>query len=627
MKGFVNPYNFIDFPKKKAKVYTDDDTHTGYIEYTITTKTPLFIPNSSSDTAFEESDKVKDHKSYDFFSYTDLDQTKRYDGDYYVPVIPGSEIRGVMRNAYETLTDSCMGLLNEYEYPIRRSAARFESGLIYRNKLGSLSLYEANSFRIGDKADKNSYPKGFEGYKNGTLLYYKIPSKDDKGCYNPISDFAPEGKYKRFGYLLKWGMGVKKARYHLFEPRNDTRVRLNKDDIERKLLDVIESYLSQPTVTKENENAYIEYKNDLQEFLNTRGEGYFPVNYSIPKLNSKILYLSPAVYSKEIAYNDLGTLAGEFAPCKKGECPACDLFGYVTEEGARNSKIRFTDLYVTKEQKAKEYYLPKVTLQALGGPKLGNTEFYLKKPLGATFWTYDYYVKNEDVKIAKGILRGRKYYWHHQKVNLKSVEATNLNKTIRPLKDGISFKGKLYFEGISEKQLKQLVWILNSGSEGLGLKIGSAKPLGFGSISCEVLQVMERNITVQDGKLIYSIDEFPNYKDSYENVGFSKEVKAEFYKIAGLTTVPKDVEITYPKTIEQKDKEATEGFQWFVNNHKTVSGGGMAKNRADVKLEQALPSILEEDFSLAYNKTPVKKNNNFGKGNHKGGNYKGRKRY
>ena len=68
-KGFVNPYNFIGFPKEKAKAYTDEDVHTGVIEYSITTKTPLFIPNSSSETAFCESDEVAEHKSYDFFSH------------------------------------------------------------------------------------------------------------------------------------------------------------------------------------------------------------------------------------------------------------------------------------------------------------------------------------------------------------------------------------------------------------------------------------------------------------------------------------------------------------------------------------------------------------------------------
>ena len=120
MRGFVNPYNFIRFPKEKAKAYEDTDIHTGVIEYTVTTKTPLFIPNSSSDHAFKESE-VKDHKSYDFFSYTELETDRTYDNEYHVPVIPGSEIRGVVRQVYETLTDSCMGILNVDAYPDRKS--------------------------------------------------------------------------------------------------------------------------------------------------------------------------------------------------------------------------------------------------------------------------------------------------------------------------------------------------------------------------------------------------------------------------------------------------------------------------------------------------------------------------
>lgn len=150
MRGFVNPYNFIHFPSKKEPAYEDQDMHTGVIHYTLTTKTPLFIPNSSSETAFRESKtsengpKEKLHKSYDFYSYTELESGKKYDtgksGDYHVPVIPGSEMRGTVRNAYETLTDSCMGLLNEEEYPVKRSMEKFESGLIYRNPSGELSL-------------------------------------------------------------------------------------------------------------------------------------------------------------------------------------------------------------------------------------------------------------------------------------------------------------------------------------------------------------------------------------------------------------------------------------------------------------------------------------------------------
>lgn len=142
--------------------------------------------------------------------------------------------------------------------------------------------------------------------------------------------------------------------------------------------------------------------------------------------------------------------------------------------------------------------------------------------------------------------------------------------------------------------------MLNSGNEKLGLKLGGAKPLGFGSISCQVQCVQERVIRLKNGNLNYELMELPVDGITYESAGFSSTVKKEFYKIAGLETIPENVEITYPKTIEQKGQPLTEGFKWFVNNHKTLSGGGM-RGRNNVRIETVLPSILDEDVSMEYN--------------------------
>ena len=171
----------------------------------MTTKTPLFIPNSSSESAFQESKKAADHKSYDFFSYQDLDPTKNYENQYFTPVIPGSEIRGVVRSVYETLTDSCMGILNSEEYAVKRSVARFEPGLLYRKK-DKLFLYKARSFRIGEKK------KGkieLDQYPNGRVLYYKRTANNPT---KPITEYRGQAEkgFTENGYLIKWGMGVKK---------------------------------------------------------------------------------------------------------------------------------------------------------------------------------------------------------------------------------------------------------------------------------------------------------------------------------------------------------------------------------------------------------------------------------
>ena len=645
---FLNPYNFISFPQKKAEAYTDTDKHTGVIEYTITTKTPLFIPNSSSDKAFKESETVTDHKSYDFFSYTNLDSKKTYENEYHLPVIPGSEMRGVVRNAYETLTDSCMGLLNEEIYPVKRSYEKFIPGLLYKNK-DKLVLYSAASYRVDIKISRK--------YKNGKKLYFTpqraTKEKKDKNGnvktirYWKIITSVGENRenYLKEGYLLKWGMGLIesedknnknsdnknfnnknsniKANYHIYQAKKEEEISFfTREKVERKVVAVIDSYLAQPAITPENEKAYMEYKKDLVDFLNGNEEKYFPVNYSA--LDKENIYLAPAVYSKEIYNNSIGKLAGEFAPCKEDFCPACDLFGHIgkTNKTCKGSGIRFTDLYV-KEEKTPEnynqYYLEnKITLQTLGGPKLGNVEFYLKKPdKNASFWTYDYYILNCNVKVAPGELRGRKYYWHHPQVHFEKVEPTNLNKTVRPVKEGIEFKGKLYYESISKKQLEQLIWILNSGSEQLGLKLGAAKPLGLGSISCTVDQVQERKIKLTEDGLNYSVEEIPLKNITYETVGFSQNVKEEFYLIAGLNTVSKNIPITYPRTYEQKNGKMEEGFKWFGLNHWIgKAGNGMIGNRKNVEILKTLPPI-KTDKGLPYD-PQVERKKQYWNSNHSG---------
>lgn len=628
MKGFVNPYNFIDFPTKRAKAYKDTDLHTGVIKYTITTKMPLFIPNSSSETAFAISDKKPEHKSYDFFSYTELDCNSRYDGIYHTPVIPGSEIRGVIRNIYETLTDSCMGVLNDGVYPVKRSATRFTPALIHKQSDGTMELLEAGSLRIGQKADKGKLPKGFESYHNGTKLYYECNKPN--GIINLDSVSMDSGKGKE-GYLIKWGMGVKKARYHVFTPKKNSNSKwhnkiLTKDVIERKLKPVIESYLSQPRLDAGNKRAYEEYQNDLKQFLNGKGEACFPVTCtSTGESGDGIYYLAPAIFSKEVSDNNIGQLAGQFKPCDSDYCPACELFGHVgrDNENSKGSKLRFSDMYVKEKREAMDYYaVDSVTIPSLAEPKLGNTEFYLKRSNGADFWTYDYFTKDGKTYVEKGKLRGRKYYWHHNEnvcqniIENKNIKPTKLNKTIRPVKAGISFTGKLYFDGVSNNQIKQLIWILNSQSHNIAYKLGGAKPYGLGSVVCSVDSVSERKIEWKDNILSYSngydaentcdeniIDE----NCTYEDAGFSASVKDAFMKISALDRVPESVEITYPKTEEQKDEPLSEGYKWFMNNHATRSNRGMPEKREDIVIKKVLPEISQEDFSLEYNKS--EKNN------------------
>ncbi len=574
---FVNPYNFIKFPNIKANKYEDSDRHTGVIEYTLTSKSPLFIPNSSNDNAFDS--PVEGHKTYDFYSYTDLSNRTLEDGEYNKPVIPGSEMRGLVRSTYETLTDSCMGLLNDV-HPIKRVGAMFEPALLSFDN-GELYLLSARSYRIGRNL--------CEGRYDGDIVSFNV-SKSGK----VIAASFEEDCYKDVGYLIKWGMGVKKANYHVFYDLNEDPLTdaLDPSEIKRMVNDVIESYKEQPAVESADLSAYEAYQSAFNNFMQNKGD-FFPINYAFVEDN---LYLSPTTYSKEVSKNSISDLT-IFKPCANDCCPACDLFGRVGDN-PKGSLIRFSDLRVEDRVNNKDYYYcDHITLSNLNSPKLGNVDFYLKRPEDATYWSYDYLVRDGKLELSDGILKGRKYYWHFPNdVTLKrGVEPTKLNKSVRPLKKNVSFKGKLYFDGISQRQLKQLIYILNTSSENLGLKLGMGKPLGMGSVALKVEKVKLREISLdEDNNLSYVENDFDFSKIDYDNAGLSKSVKAEFKKIANFNALPSNALVCYPITSSNDDN----GFEWFLANHSKNGFTSMPKDRKNMHIRYALPNILDKDITL-----------------------------
>ncbi|MGN0299444.1 MAG: RAMP superfamily CRISPR-associated protein, partial [Lachnospiraceae bacterium] len=110
---FINAYHFIPLPKQKATANSKGEPlFTGRLEYRLTTKTPLFIPNTSNDHTFTPKEGwTEEHISYDFFSYHSLSKGQYYDDVYFEPIVQGSEVRGMLRSVYETITDSCLSAI------------------------------------------------------------------------------------------------------------------------------------------------------------------------------------------------------------------------------------------------------------------------------------------------------------------------------------------------------------------------------------------------------------------------------------------------------------------------------------------------------------------------------------
>ncbi|OAT86756.1 CRISPR-associated RAMP family protein [Desulfotomaculum copahuensis] len=103
------------------------------------------------------------------------------------------------------------------------------------------------------------------------------------------------------------------------------------------------------------------------------------------------------------------------------------------------------------------------------------------------------------------VIRGHKLYWHKGCVNLKDIVESDKEKMKRffkqytriiPVKPGVKFTFRIYFENLKDEELGALLWVLMlPGKKGIGYrhKLGMGKPLGMGTVKIvPELNLMER---------------------------------------------------------------------------------------------------------------------------------------
>lgn len=652
---FTNPYNFIPLGTKRAGAEEEKGALTGTITYSVYTRTPLFIPNTSNSRAFtlladEKNPVDPEHKIYDFFSYADLSDTSHtYEKEYHAPIIPGSEIRGMLRSNFEILTNSCMSSLDEDAVLSKRTGHIFTPGLLKKNADGSFSLYEATDYLWRTKGENNTQDelqwkdKYFvrkcyrqKAFLEGEKVYFRIKRRD-KGKPLAMQVSCVWQRGMTTGYIIKGEDGpemtepgkpvnISKAKgekhcCHIFVPKAQPKYRKLSSESIRHLDLVLTEY-------KNNEkHPYHEYTAQWKKFRGSEvkvgEENYFPVYYSNPVGDSSaprpremakravedFLMLSPACITREIYSNRLKKLVNGFQPCsdKRHLCPACALFGTIGSEFAVSSRLRFSDLIC--EEKPENCYERIVTLPPLSSPKLNNMEFYLKKPAqDAWFWTYDYYVNAAGQVIpCMPQINGRKFYWHQMQSELpQNVARTKLNMTIRPVRKGVLFQGKLYFEKLTHRELEELVWLLNTGEENLleekkhGYKLGAAKPLGFGSIAIGVTGVFLRRIVADKENRTVCRKEIPWESSGNAEEYFDRTVVRNFQKMTAFDAVAGRF-VSYPIVNGQTQNAADtdNGYEWFTANHKAYDRGkkaflGMANNRTQMLFAEHMEAMNPE---------------------------------
>lgn len=653
---FLNPYHFLPFQEEKS-IWEEDnsgESYTGVLSYEVTTKTPLLIPGQILKRDREENDREGEetgHPYKRFFTYDNIGGDLSLQAKYR-PAIPGSEIRGAIRSIYETLTNSCLSMIDEEEAITRRISDIFSPGLIRRTVNGNEIKYIL-------------LPAGKAQIDYQTIDKLKL--KDGAVCKGKIT-----GRYFRIldngettGYLLKGEKprrGGRKSHYTMMYliKTNDMNIELSETDIKnlQRILSIYDDDRLNKQIAKDT-HWYAGYKEELDRFLsgtltNASGaETLFPVYYSKVEDNDKensMLYLSPACITKEIYNTTIKSIITGYHPCqsKNGSCPACHLFGMAgdTNEDSAAGKLRFTDLDIADGTNPEDYYYydkkycdsnGMVTLQELSMPKPSAAEFYLQMPQDTKGellnWNYDYYVYNgkkgpEFMLCQNGYqpkIMGRKFYWHNlcPQFSADTGETKELktkrNQTVQLVDSEKTFKGKIYFNGISRTELCRIIWICNISNlwEGHGYKIGGGKPLGLGSVEMRVTDISHRTLSIHEENIQYcgrkklkieDLFEGTDKEQYYQKSCFSKEVMPQFWmmtKFLNGENVQSDKQFTvaYPIAFETKQDENSgtkaNGYLWFSNNRIDAANGkrDTVLRRSNMRFDQHLSKL--EDISKA----------------------------
>lgn len=598
-KQFVNPYNFVRLGRLSAESESlgvsrstcqgDEGALSGVIECTLHTRTPLAMPDVEGLPTDQQ--RGEEHKGAGLPKGVPFFRVPRRMPNGSImpwPAIPGSEIRGAIRSAFEALDNGCLSVANDNVTSARSNTpfkpaileGRWVPGEGGAHKWEGI-LYEA---KTDDKkpSDERSIRRVWPKFNSQELSerYFKQGS---------AKDIQPEELTLAVkDYLVVVDSYMKNSDFH----KN-----------QRKLLSLV------PRPPK-NPNA-------------SSTPGKWPVFYCIAgnESSSYTLYLSPTQMTRKVFRHRVSDLIGgnaetSFSHCTNPNfaCEPCRLFGFVGSGGARASHIRFTDAWLETEIVFGR--VPQLvsgqTLKELSSPKPSAVEFYTKRPMEgdkpASSWTYDAATFNageyeklvsEDTPMQ---ILGRKFYVHHyaggSKENIDQAimrsattdEATKRNMTTELAKSGSDFSFKVFFEGINQEQLDKLIWTLCIGENnpnGNQLhKIGHGKPLGLGSVKITVDKVLCRE--ADNGAIPHSLEELPVAEAPLASWPDSAVV-SDYLAITNWR-LTEGCTVCYPLADDCSKRENSKAsHQWFLGNR--FMGEDATNNMQKTDIKRGLPPL------------------------------------
>lgn len=619
---FVNPYNFVSLDgrceRHPAEYYREGERLTGYIECSLTTLTPLIIPNTSNDKALHTSG-TQVEQSYNFYSYTNLEEVEDEATlkDFHEPVIPGSELRGVIRSVYEAAFNGCLSTANIGRTLYRRTMKVKQAGILRREE-GRWTIEPCRRYPLsvapegsGGADDKYIVSREiYNQWKEGETVSVIVGGTKVKRVLEIEKGHVKKNDFKP-GYLHK-GEAFESKKYEsvFVTTPHKTKILVHDDEINR-LNEVLTQYADEKLnrhIGPTGHTGYAEYRKIFDRLRKNGGQGQLLVYYSTYKQGAteQAIYLTPAMMSKEVYRKTIGDLLeknGKYQPCtdRSHVCPACGLFGMIGEKpkSSLGSRIRFSDAeYVPNDSNQSRGGMYKsIVLPELGEPKPGAVEFYTMPPVKRGFgykkWTYEYVLESsKEIRLLKSHeprLRGRKFYWHHSpKLGEENSDSNQsdgnlaMQKEVRAINEDNTFRFRLYFDQVTIKELAQLYWSLALGnSDQYAHKIGHGKPLGYGSAKIKPENIWIRRIDSTSGLRALSL------LDSKELEKHTPKISRAMEQLQHLLNYKSSLSkfVSYPRVRSGEETSTindSASHQWFKAN--------VVKNQ----FSKVLPTVEQE---------------------------------
>ena len=591
------PYNFVSLKDEKDVVYKGErklGTNTGKLVCKLINKTPLFIMGESE----------QDNKGH----------TKEwFCREKGITIIPGSSLKGVIRNIIDVLTNSVIRNVEDEKLEQRVGAGKFESvfGIIEslpeNGKKGI--IVEAEKIKVKTKEKIEIGCKKFEFKDNGKEFSKKYNAKD--GLIERVKLKDSIYNLKETEIKIKPGVTtVEKLITNSKEYKNYLT------DNENGVQGVL--WFSSPIYGKIHEKLLIPKKNGRKfEFSK---EEYEDFKYIIKQraerikngkdINSSTFYYDknleigdPLLFevkdgkmAEHLAFSEIPRLRYQFSPFdlvpeefRPGDSLenlsfSERLFGTIgdntkKDEGKKEELVALSGRVFFEDAKNYNFKMIDdknlIILKAFGEPHPTLTTFYLDN-------TDKDYNDNEGIHI-----RGRKFYWHHKdKIGTpfskyrKSVEMPKdtkgenkfaYNSSLELMDINNEFEFEVHFENLTDEELGVLIYAIEL-EDGLLHKIGKGKAFGFGSCKIEIKEFLLEN---KDKYKDFLIEPFQkeSKKEDYINKAKEKryfdENRKNIKELKAILSKTNDLDFSespFPEDINKKGE--TNSLNWFVNNKK-----------------------------------------------------------